>query len=477
MTGFQEYELLEPGVPPADEVGLKRHFKKGGLANDTAWGAMHDVTQLLVMTATFILLSRNLGQADYGRYAGVYGIVGPIGGLTWSGICLAVLQRRLRERDDAATVARKFLLLALGLGVGAAVLGTLIGSATIGGMPVSTIVAVMIAELVANAINAVLFAMVQADQGFAPATRLRLVVLGIRVSTLLILTVVGSLTVGHLAIGYSIGFLTYFVLLITIILPRMGIPFLLGRPDGATLKLTASISLPIAAGVLQQDGDKTVLNSYGYHSEAGLYAAAFRVVSMGLMPLRALEGAAFQRFLPHNESERDEHTRRAKRFSLLALAISLVIGAGIYICTPLLDFIIGKEFVGAEKMIPWLLPFLPLTAISNAPSNGLLGLGRLGVRACIYAAGAVVSLSLYITMIPLMPAGEHWKGAIIGTIAGEAFLAIAGWTALRHFQNRHNATLDAPPAEPAPDTYAVPQPPPPYVGPIPVHQPSTPQDR
>ena len=68
---------------------------------------------------------------------------------------------------------------------------------------------------------------------------------------------------------------------------------------------------------------------------------AFRVDSTAL--LRALEGAAFQRFLPHNDSERDEHTRRAKRFSLLALAISLVIGAGIYVCTPLLDFIIGKE--------------------------------------------------------------------------------------------------------------------------------------
>lgn len=483
MTGFQEYELLEPGAPPAEPTGLKRHFRSGGLANDTAWGALHDVSQLLVMTATFILLSRNLGSEDYGRYAGVYGIVGPIGGLTWSGICLAVLQRRLRERDDAATVARKFLALALGLGVGASIVGTLVGSLTIGGMPVATIVAVMIAELVANAINAVLFAMVQADQGFAPATRLRLVVLAIRVSVLLVLAGVGSLSIGHLATGYSIGFLTYFAVLVTVILPRMGIPILFGRPGRDTVKLTASISLPIAAGVLQQDGDKTVLNSYGFHGEAGLYAAAFRVVSMGLMPLRALEGAAFQRFLPHNETERDEHTRRARRFSLLALAISLVIGVGIYVATPLLDFIIGDEFAGAEKMIPWLLPFLPLTAISNAPSNGLLGLGRLGVRASIYAVSAVVSLTLYITLIPLMPDGEHWKGAVVGTIAGEAFLAIAGWTALRHFQNRHNATLDGPTvaerADPQPPPPSdIPPPydgPPPYTGPIPVHHP-TPRD-
>ena len=130
-----------------------------------------------------------------------------------------------------------------------------------------------------------------------------------------------------------------------------------------------------------------------------------------------------------------------------------------------------------EAIVPWLLPFLPLTAVSNAPSNGLLGLGKLGVRFGIYAAGALVSLTLYITMIPLMPAGEPWKGAVIGTIVGEAFLTIAGWVALRHFQQRHNATLDTPPSEPSPDSWADPQPPPPYAGPMPSRQASTLQDR
>lgn len=494
MTGFQEYELLEPGAPPAEDTGIKRHFRKGGLANDTAWGALHDVSQLIVMTATFTLLGRSLGDAGYGRYAGLYGIVGPIGGLTWSGICLCVLQRRLREGDDIATVARKVTLMSLTLGLVGLAIGTLVGAATIGGTLVVTVTAVMFAELVANGVNQVLFAMVQAEKGFAIATRLRMVVLAIRVTTVLTLFTAGRLSVdpgataaeardaashaiGYLAGGYSIGFLVYLAVLITTILPRHGIPFVLRRPDASTTKLTAQFSLPIAVGVLQQDGDKTVLNSYGYHAEAGLYAAAFRVVAMGLMPLRALEGAAFQRFLPHNENERNEHTRRAFRYSVLALGISLVIGVGIFICTPLISVILGDDFAKAEAIVPWLLPFLPLTAVSNAPSNGLLGLGKLGVRFGIYAAGAVVSLTLYITMIPLMPAGEPWKGAVIGTIAGEAFLTIAGWVALRHYQKRHNATLDAPPNEPSPGSWADPQPPPPYVGPPPVHQASTPQDR
>lgn len=448
MTGFQEYELLEPGTPQAgtpEPAGFRRHlhhFRSGGLANDTAWGALHDLSQLMVMTASFMLLGRKLGVDDYGRYAGIYGVVGPIGGLTWSGLCLAILQRRLRERDTVDTTARDFFAMSIVLGLVATAIGTIVGSQLIGGLAVTTIVAVMLSELVGNAVTAVSIAMVQAEKGFAPATRLRLVVLAIRILVLLGLTVTDTLTIAHLAIGYSVGFIAYLAVIIGFVLPHHGIPFLLGRPSAGVPRTAATISLPIAAGVLQQDGDKAVLNAFGFHADAGLYAAAFRVVSMGLMPLRALEGAAFQRFLPHNENERNEHITRAARFSVLALAISIVIGIGILIASPLLDFIIGEDFKEAEGMIPWLLPFLPLTAISNAPANGLLGLGKLGVRAGIYAMGAVVSLSLYVVLVPVM--ADPWKGAVVGTIAGEAFLAAAGWVALRHYQALHNATLDAP---------------------------------
>ncbi|MFN8051619.1 MAG: lipopolysaccharide biosynthesis protein [Acidimicrobiales bacterium] len=434
--------LPDPSPESTDhaETGIRRHFRRGGLANDTAWSALHDVSQLLVMTGTFLLLSTRLTVDDYGRYAGVYGIVGPVGGLTWSGITLAVLQRRLRERDDVEKVARDFFLLTLCLGVAAVTVATTIGGRVIPHLAITTILAVMVAELLANAVNMVSIAMVQAEKGFAPATRLRMVTLGIRIAVVLLLTATGNLTIPHLGIGYTIGFSVYLVVILVVVLPRHGIRFALGRPSPGTGRTTASISLPIAAGVLQQDGDKTVLNAYHFPHTAGLYAAAFRVVSMGLMPLRALEGAAFQRFLPHDDSARNEHTRRAARFSVLALGLSIVLAIGILVCRPIVHVLIGDKFRGAEDMIPWLLPFLPLTAVSNAPSNGLLGLGKLGVRAAIYTTSAIVSLTLYIALIPVFH--DHWKGAVAGTIAGEAYLAIAGWTTLFHFQRKHNETLD-----------------------------------
>ncbi|NLA35980.1 MAG: lipopolysaccharide biosynthesis protein [Actinobacteria bacterium] len=417
-----------------------RHFRKGQLGNDAAWGTLHDICQLFVQTASFLLLGRRLGVEDYGRYAGVYGVVGPIGGLTWSGVTLAVLQRRLRERDSVRQTARDFFGYTIALGVCAVGIGTLIAGQIIGGLAITTIAAVMVAELFCNAVNQVSISMVQAEHGFAAATRLKMIILAIRVGVLLALVAMDSLTIAHLAIGFSVGFTVYTVALFRVILPAFGIRVELAPPSQGIFKVTGSISLPIAAGVLQQDGDKAVLNAYGFQHDAGLYAAAFRVVSMGLMPLRALEGAAFQRFLPHDENARNEHTRRAFRFSILALSGSVVVGIGVLVFAPLLDFLIGEDFAGAEAMIPWLLPFLPLTAIANAPSNGLLGLGRLGNRAAIYFGGASISLTSYIVFVPIF--AEPWKGAVLGTILGEAFLVVAGWMTLLHFQRRHNRSLE-----------------------------------
>ena len=430
MTDLRSSEKLQESVT--------RHFRRGGLANDTAWGALHDLSQLVLMTATFTLLSRQLAVNEYGQYAGIYGIVGPLGGLTWSGIGFAILQRSIRERDKADQISRDFFLLSVGLGLVGATIGTLLGAQFIGGMALATIIPVMVAELVAQAVAAVSIAMVQAQVGFANAVRLRLVILAIRLVVLLSLSLTGTLTIANLAVGYAIGFSIYLAVLLIMILPSHGIPFSLRRPGPGIVRVTAKVSMPMAVGVLQQDGDKTVMNAYGQGYEAGLYAAAFRFVATGLMPLRALEGAAFQRFLPHNEDERNEHTRRAARFAMLALGISLVLGVAILLGRPLFTLIVGEKYDAALKMIPWLLPFLPLTALSNAPANGLLGLGKLGVRASIYAGSATVSLSLYITLVPSM----SWKGAVVGTIVGEAFQATIGWVALLHYQRQHNATLD-----------------------------------
>ncbi len=207
----------------------------------------------------------------------------------------------------------------------------------------------------------------------------------------------------------------------------------------------ASLSIPMASGNVQTDGDKAVLNAFDMRTDAGLYGAAFRIVLLAQLPIQTMNTALFQRFLSHDENARGQHVSRTIRFTVVSTVLSTIIGAVMYVAAPLVEVLLD-EFDGSVPMIRALLLFLPLVAVSHAPLNGLLGLGAARLRAWILVGSAALSMTLYITLIPSLA----WKGALIGTVVAEAALLAAGWTALIVLQRRFDADLDAQAALPTP---------------------------
>ena len=98
--------------------------------------------------------------------------------------------------------------------------------------------------------------------------------------------------------------------------------------------------------------------------------------------------------------------------------------------TPLIDLVIQEKFAEAKEIIPWLVLFIPLLAISGTPLNGLLGLGRTRERAIVYTSSAVVSLSLYTALIPRW----GWQGAVAANLLSELYLATVSWIAMIYYQ-------------------------------------------
>jgi O-antigen/teichoic acid export membrane protein len=122
------------------------------------------------------------------------------------------------------------------------------------------------------------------------------------------------------------------------------------------------------------------------------------------------------------------------------LAASTLVALAMYLMLPLLDFLFEEKFKAAIDIVPWLLFLIPLIATSNTPMNGLLGLGLPGKRMMVYLTSALVSLVLYLALIPSF----SWKGAVVATFVSEVYLSAAGWTALWYYQGRADRALDAP---------------------------------
>ncbi len=405
------------------------------MINDVAWSSISDVLAIIANMASFLCLANSLPPERYGGYVGIYGVIGPLGAFSWSGLSLLVLQRVIREKDEPQSTLNRILFLSVGQGAAAAVLAVLLATRAIEQVSTSAIVFMAIAELMIFPITQATGMFVQAIRGFAAAARLRIVVPLVRLSAVLIPYSLGMLTIRNLAIAWMIGFSMTALGCLTIVLPNLGLRPGFAKPSGTYVKTNLELSLPLTASNLQINGDKAILNYFDLARDAGFYGAAYRVITLSQLPLRTLNQALFQRFLPNEEGRLGQHLNRAKRFTTVSFSLSLVISAVIFLAAPILRFLLGEKFEESVTIVRWLVPVVPLLSISRAPLNGLLGLGKTTIRAGVIVSSAFLSMVLYFSLIPIY----SWRGAAVGTVISELFLTTAGWFFLVRYQREADA--------------------------------------
>lgn len=398
-------------------------YRYGEMAGDVVWSGIADLLTIIAQTASFILLGRNLGPDRYGGYVGMFGIIGPLGALSWSGLTLLVMQQILGQRQTPNTVARNALTLLIAQTIFASTVSIAIAMLVIKGLSTTEIVLLTLVELAAAPVVMITAGIRQAVEGFPQAARLRIGLVLCRSLSLVGLYLVDALTIRNLAITWLAVISLYSLYCLARIWPRLGLTPLPGRPSRSMLVANGQLSLPMASGTLQQDGDKAVLNGFNLTTDAGLYGAAFRIILMAQLPVQTMNTALFHRFLGDNEDVMGQHTRRAVRFSFVSFMGSIPIALAIWLVAPILSIILGDDFAGSVDIVRWLAPFIPLLAISSAPLNGLLGLNKNGVRAAVVVSSSVLAMALYLTLIPIF----SWRGAAIGTLIAQVYVAAAGW--------------------------------------------------
>lgn len=408
------------------------------MARDSVWTLAFEMSLLLSVTASFILLGRELGTARYGEYIGLFAITTPLSAVG-SASMLAAMQYMFAEEKAVPKVMGIFITTALLGGSVAMVAAVALAVLTLPSLSIVAILAMALGEIILVPLARVVGAGVRALHGVPASVRLQLSILGARLAVLISIFVVGELTIQRLAIGWFFSNLAIVSWMILVVMPRDGVPIRLVRVHFRDFRVAGALGAPIFVSDFQTNGDKVVLNSAGLESEAGLYGAAFRIVSMALTPLRAMDVAVFHRFLQSDESAYGQHTRRARLYSMASLAVITPIALVLLVLAPQLEFILGAEFSDSVEMMRWLLLWLPIRAVSGAPLNGMLGLGRLGLRFGVLLLGAATAMTIYILVIP----GTGWEGAVFGTVVAEIVVLVVGWAALIGAQRRHDRRLRA----------------------------------
>ncbi len=407
-----------------------------GLAEDTLWSAALDMLAVAAAIISFLLLQQVLTPASYGSFSGLYGLATTFSAITYSGPGLAIIQRRFRYNQGLDDIQASFLSLTLIAGSLSTVVAVGLALIIIE-LSVAEIVLITASELFANSLILVCSWLVQVAVSFPAMIRVRMVPVGLKIVAVPVLFVTGQLTLRNLGLAYLVLYGGFALWLITTYLPRLGYTIRFRKPPADAWRTSAVFAVPLAASQVQLDGDKVALNAFNLQTDAGLYAAAYRVVLLGALPLRVIGQAAFHRFLPEgDEGIPGYHLRRSGKLTLFMFGVSVAVAGAIYfvlyLATPVLDLLISEEFSEAKEIVPWLVLFIPLLAISSTPTNGLLGLGRTRERAAVYISSAGLSALLYVILIP----GRGWQGAVAATLASEVYLAIVSWAAMIYYQRQ-----------------------------------------
>ena len=405
-----------------------------GLAGDTLWSGGLDLLAVVTAMLSFILLQDVLDVPEYGAYTGLYALASTFSAITYSGPGLALVQRRFRFKQDLNEIQASFLSLALIAGLVATSVSFVLALLIINLSPLE-IALITASELFANSIIWVVGWLVQIASDFPAMIRVRMGAVLLKLLTVPALYWTGQLTIRNLGLCYLLLYGAFAGWLVFAHLPKLGYDVRFRRPKVDVWRSSGVFAVPLAASQLQSEGDKIALNAFNMDTDAGLYGAAYRVVGLGALPVRVIGQAAFHRFLDEGDvAVEGYHLRRAARLTAFMFAVGVATAGAIYfvlyLMTPVIDLIIKEKFAEAKEIIPWLVLFIPLLAVSGTPLNGLLGLGRTRQRAVVYTTSAIISLVLYSVLIPRW----GWQGAVGATLLSELYLAVVSWAVMVHYQ-------------------------------------------
>jgi O-antigen/teichoic acid export membrane protein len=350
---------------------------------------------------------------------------------------LTLLQFVRREGEPPESVLRSCQALVLTQGTAFGLVGIGLAVGLLRGLPVTAVVMLTANELLVLPLVEFVAMSMQATKSFVSATRVRMVPGAVKVLVLLALAVVDHVTLSAIAYSYVAANIVLATLFLRWMRHKHHLPVTPGHIVGKHVRTGFTYATGMFALGMQNDGDKTVLAADKLEYAGGLYSAAYRFVQLGLIPVGALIGASHTRFLDHDPNQRNQHLRRAAKFSLPVLAYSAVFGVGMWFAAPIVTSVMNSEYRESATIMRYLIPLVPLRGLSMFPINGLMGLGHTAARTVLLIVSALVAFGAYIVLIPRYT----WKGAVGGTIISESFMAVAAWSLLFFYQRRHNAGL------------------------------------
>jgi O-antigen/teichoic acid export membrane protein len=381
--------------------------------------------RLLIQAAYFIIITRCLGARQYGGFiaaTALTAVISPFVGLGSGNLLVKNVARDRRlfcqywGNGLLMTLVSGLALVSLVVPVCAAVLPRTI--------PLCVVLLVSVSDLIL--IKFLDFA-AWAFQGFERLSSNAQ--LNVLVSLTRLIGIVGlALAVPHPSIMawatiYLAGSALAAVIAVTWATCSLGWPRLALRHLRSEGAEGFYFSFSLSAQTMYNDIDKTMVARLATLEAAGIYAAAYRLIDVAFIPVRALLNAAYPGFFRTGVDGLQASLRYGQRLVLRILFYPLFAFLALMICAPLVQHVLGHGYAGLTEAVRWLALLPLLKTLHYFMADSLTGAGHQGLRTSIQTGIAVFNILINLWVIPLY----GWRGAAWSSLASDALLLLGLW--------------------------------------------------
>ncbi len=396
------------------------------LAQNTMWALGGYGMRLFIQAAYFIIIARCLGPTQYGGFiatTALTAVLSPFVGLGCGSLLIKNVARDRRVFPDYwgnglfMTVVSGLASVALVIGVCTVLLPK--------GIPLQVIVCVCISDLIFVKLLDVAAWAFQSFEMFSQNAQLNVLISMAR------LTGIGALalavhrpTVAAWTAVYLAGSVVAACVGVVWVTARLGKPKLaLHRIRGESAEgfcFAASLS----SQTIYNDIDKTMVARLSTLEAAGIYAAAYRLIDVAFIPVRALLNAAYPTYFRRGVDGIQATLKYGRHLLLLTLPYPLFAFAAIMFGARFVPYVLGREYAHASEALQWLAVIPLLKTLQFFIADALTGAGHQGYRTLAQASVAVFNVLVNFWVIP----AYGWRGAAWSSLASDGLLTVALWS-------------------------------------------------
>ena len=415
------------------------------LARNTLWALGGSGMRLFIQAIYFIIIARCLGPGQYGGFiatAALTGVISPFVGL---GCGLLLIKNVSRDRSLFSEYWGNGLLTTLISGAVLTCFAMIVCRLVLPpSIPMMVIVFISVSDLIFVKfldMGAWAFQSIEKLSGNAR--------LNVLASLTRLVGIAGlALAVPHPSVMFwSAVYLAGSVLAALIAVAWVTIS--MGKPKVALRRIWGEVtegfyfSVSLSATTIYNDIDKTMVARLATLEAAGVYAAAYRLIDVAVIPVRALLCAAYPSFFRVGKDGLAATVRQSRRLLVGILPYSLIAFATLMLGAPLVPHILGHQYADITLALRWLALLPLLKTLHYFTADALTGAGHQGTRTLIQIIVAVFNVLINLWLIPVY----GWRGAAWTSIASDGLLALSLWIIIslmrRRVPSRSNSTAIA----------------------------------